>query len=469
MKKPIFVLLRGLKWLALGVVGLVVVVLGCWLLLPDEALNPEARKILEAQPTVPPEQNVYFALVGLIASPELDAVQVGRKLVEDHAAVVREKGFVVRFDASKYWGAHPYKRPIPGGAYCRSHGETAHCLTALRQHRGELEAQLVAQDVYVSRYRALRTYPHHDESMTPAGAMLVSYQPHFDLGELVDASIAFRMEEPAQRAGALGELLEDIRLWERAGRESDVFISRMMYAAILHKKYKLLSELLTESPRLAQEQPDLVAQLTKPLEAPYTDMKRVWRGEFRYGAQWMKSMPLGGITSAFLGLDNEDLSTWQRYLASRLFRYNATVNLYYEEFRSASEFYAQSAADIQAGHDAFAKRRYRANLFDPRYWLYNPVGKDSVSVPAEIYDSYRDRLTDLVGYTRLIELQRQILAARTPPEKIPAFLASVDAALRNPYTGQPMHYDSATNSISFMPKSPNYAKKGAPLVVTLAR
>lgn len=467
MKNMFLAARKALKWLLVAVLGLLVLLLACWFLLPDESLLPEARKILAAPPSVPPDQNAFYPLWGLPASPELDPFQVGRKIVAAQLATFREKGQRGQFDPASFYGAKPYRGRLPAGIYCRSRSETTHCLTALRAHRSELEAQRHAQDVYVQRYRALRNYPHFEQTMTPSfAAPLLSWQTVLALSELVDASIAFDMEHPARRPAALAELQAEIALWRRIGREADFLVDRMVIAKLLFNKYRLLSELLTDYPNIADLNRELLAQMTMPLTLADTDLRRVLNGEFRYGALFFENLAQDPKLLAPTEPDNTP-SGWAEKLAFRLIvRPDATLNLSFSQLTASGNFYAQSAGKIESDASAFFKTREISHL-DPRLWLYNPMGKILVSLPGStLYSSYSSRLHDLAGYTRLIELQRQIAAVQLPGDKVGPFLSSVDAGLRDPHSGQPMTFDSAARTISFQPKDKTNAGTG-PLSVKL--
>ncbi len=466
MKNMFLAARKALKWLLVAVLGLLVLLLASWFLLPDETLHPEARKILAAPPSLPPEQNAFYLLWGLPASPELDPFQVGRQVVAAQLATFRAKGQRTQFDPASFYGAKPYQRRIPSSLYCKSRGETAHCLTALRVHRSELDAQRRAQDVYVQRYRALRNYPHFEQTMTPSpAAPLLSWQTVLALSELVDASIAFDMEYPERRAAALAELQAEIALWRRIGREADFLVDRTIITALLHNKYRLLSELLTDYPAIADQHRELVAQMTMPLTLADTDLRRVLNGEFRYGALLLETMVQDSKQGRQTGLDHE-LPRWVEELALRLFvRSNATLNLNFSLLTDSGNFYAQSAATIEPNADAFFKT-YDVNSLDPRLWLYNPVGKILTSYQGFGMRFQSHKLHDLAGYTRLIELQRQIAAAHLPGDKVGPFLSSVDTSLRDPYSGQPMTFDPVLQTISFRPRS-EMSAGGAPLSVKL--
>ncbi|MEI8324748.1 MAG: hypothetical protein WCH44_05160 [Betaproteobacteria bacterium] len=469
MKKFLGSMLRFFKWLLLGTVGLVVLVLGCWFLLPDQALNPEARKILEAQPVVPAQQNAYYALWGLTASPELDAFAVGRKVVDAQVAAVREKGYGAQFDPASIEGTTTYRRRVPAGTFCKSRGETAHCLTALRAHRGELLAELAAKDVYVRRYRGLRTYPHFEEAMAvTSAAPTLDWSGIREISELVDASIAFDMERPAQRVAALTDLLNEIKLWRLVGNEADLLIDRMAPAALMYSKYRLLSELLAEYPEIASEQGELVAQMSAPLTAADTDLRRALNGEFRGGAFLLQSLDSKGLPYV-LSAPDQEATTFESYITRRLFKPQATINLNFENLSAVAEFYAGSAAQIQSGRDAFSKTRDKISYFEPRWWSYNPIGKILASVAQPDIGRYSDQLHDLLGYTRLLELQRQIAMNRLARDQVCPVVANAGVGLREPYTGQSMNCDSVKQIISFAPKGSNYTKPGVALSVTLTR
>lgn len=465
MKNMFLAARKALKWLLVTALGLLVLLLACWFLLPDETLHPEARNILAAPPRVVPEQNAFYLLLGLPASPELDQFQVGRKIVAAQVVAVREQGYLARFDPSSFHGAKPYQGRIPSVLYCHSSRSTAHCLTALRAHRSELEAERRTQDPYVQRYRALRNYPHFEETTTPAGfAPFIDWQTVLVLGELVDASIAFDMEHPERRAAALAELQQEITLWRRVGREADFLIDRMLIAVLLHHKYRLLSELLTDYPAIADQHRALVAQMTAPLTLADTDLGRVLNGEFRVGALEVENMVQEPKLTPRIGPDQEP-SRWTEKLALRLcMRPTATLNLIFSQLTRSGNFYAQSASQIASRTDAIFET-YQISYLDPRLWLYNPMGKILVSLPGST-QSYSLRLHDLAGYTRLLELQRQIAAAQLPDERVGPLLASVDASLRDPYSGQPMTFDPVSRTISFRPKDEANAKIG-PLSVKL--
>lgn len=460
MKNIFSILFRCIKWLLSGVAITALVVLACWILLPDETLNPDAQLIIEAKPTVPLEQNAYYALLALKASPELDAFEVGKQIVAAQAMAIQAEGYWVDFNETSYWGASPFRTPkMRSGPtlFCKRMAETPNCLLSFRKHLSEIEAELRDLDSYVQRYRSLRNYPYFEEVMVPTAKMpFIAWAPVVHVSELVDAKIALDMAEPSRRVLALNELLVDIELWQKIGGNSDLLITRMMAGSLLRKKYRLASELLNAYPEIALEQKDLLEKITRPLAGADTRVKRVFDGEFRFGALMTQNL------KSQIDVETEGSSAWfglprglNKFMFIGGFKTNATINLQYGHLSAIGDFYSKSGYEIATGLDAFQKEAPTLNELDPRTWLYNPVGKVLALVATSEYGTYAYRLHDLAGYSRLVELQRQIALSHTPSEKIAEFIAAADLNLRDPYTGKAMAYDPVTQTISFATRGSN--------------
>ncbi len=457
MKNIFASLFRCIKWLLCGIAIIALVVLACWILLPDETLNPDAQRIIEAKPIVPPEQNAYYALWGLKASPELDAFEVGRQIVAAQAMAIQTKGYWADFNENSYLGASLLKTPkMRSGPtlFCKRVAETPNCLASFREHRSEIETELRDLDSYVQRYRSLRNYPHFEEVMVLTAKMpFIAWAPVAHLSELMDAKIALDMAEPSRRELALNELQAEIVLWQKVGSSSDLLITRMMAASLLRKKYRLASELLSTYPEVALEQKDLLSKITRPLVDADTSVKRVFDGEFRFGAMMTQNL------KSQIDVDPDGGSAWldlprglNKFMFLVGFKTNATINLQYARLSAVGNFYSKSGPEIADSVDAFQKEPLTLNKFDPRTWMYNPVGKIEALVATPEYGIYAYRLHDLAGYSRLVELQRQLALNRTPPEKMAEFIAAADTNLSDPYTGKPMAFDPVAQTISFTPR-----------------
>ena len=445
---------KTVKW-SLGILAAFVSgIVMSWVLLSDETLNPAARLVMESAPKIAPEQNAFYALWGFKASPELDAFEVGKKIVAAQAAIVRSGDYTTTYNPDVHWGAKPFQSSVMPGRYCKGMSDQHSCLAATRKGRDAIEAELREHDEYVQRYRALRHYSQYEDAMAPTPNMpLLPWTTVMKVAELIDAEIAFNMEQPQKRAAALAELDAEIVLWKSISRGASTMISRLMPVAILGRKYRLASELLTEYPQIANEHRDIVAKITQPLTAEDINMQRLFVGEFRYMALAVHNVRYdANVNSEGVA----QLSVRPKWLAAPweelTFKRNATINMQYRDMSASGIFFSQSAVDILKQQREFNEKLNHYKPYHPSTWLYNPGGKILSSIATPQYRTYAYRIHDLAGYSRLVELQRQLALLRIPLTKTGEMIATVDANLLDPYTGKPMAFDAAAQTISFATK-----------------
>ena len=129
---------RILKWLLFIVAGLVLVVIACWWLLPDEQLNPDAKRLIAVPPSTPVTQNAYFMIWGLRASPEIDPHIAGQHIVSAHQHLLATKSNISDFKIEPFLGPHPLSFPSSNKRYCDI--EKQHCLAVYQGMRPQIEA-----------------------------------------------------------------------------------------------------------------------------------------------------------------------------------------------------------------------------------------------------------------------------------------------------------------------------------------
>ncbi|MEG0919970.1 MAG: hypothetical protein RSD57_04670 [Comamonas sp.] len=81
--------------------------------------------------------------------------------------------------------------------------------------------------------------------------------------------------------------------------------------------------------------------------------------------------------------------------------------------------------------------------------MRNAVGSCVAAMSLPVYLSYLQRVSDLDGSPRLLLLQRKALAESIASADMPAWLETTPQDLRNPYTLQPMQWDTASSSLIF--------------------
>jgi hypothetical protein len=422
MKNIFSILFRCIKWLLSGIAIIALVVLACWILLPDEALNPDAQRIIEAKPIVPPEQNAYYALWGLKASPELDAFEVGKQIVAAQVATaLQPNGYEAEFSPDAYLGVKPLVAPqlrLNKQLFCRPTSNEPNCLAAFSEHRDLIEAELRDLDIYVQRYRSSRNYPHFEDLMIPTANMpFVPWPAINQMAELVDAKIAIDMAEPTKQEAALSELLAEILFWQRIGDETNNLATRIMVAKLVQKKHRLASELIATYPQIAVNHNDLIAKITMPSSSKATNYGHALDGEFLRFERMMQNLKATHNASG-KGSKDDPIRIASMFISISPFKLNATNNLHHVHMSAVGNFYSKSGIEIAAKATAFEIEVNAYTKLDPRFWLYNPLGKYLAGIELVEYKKYAYRLHDLAGYSRLVELQRQLALNRTPPEKI---------------------------------------------------
>lgn len=450
--------------MGIALVSIVMVVIACWWLLPDETLNPGAEKLLTVRPAPPAGQNGYFMFWGMRASPELDPHAVGQKIVAEHGRLVAAKGDLAKFEFESFLGNTPLSIPGPSQRLCAIEKEI--CLAVYQGMQPRIESDLAKHRLVVDHYRAIRGYPDFHEVMSlTLPAPIPQYSPIMKSSDLVDASIALRVAMSATRAAALTELAAEIGSWRRILRQSDTLITKMFSAALLHRKYQLASEIIGAYPDVVRQYPAKLAEMTSPLLVAETNLARSLGGEFRLAAhayrdiRQMTQEPGPGAETG----DPFDKLFNPIYLAGG-YRPNATINRVYSMFQEVMRLSTAPPGEILSGHAALSQKQNDFDLFMPDVFLYNPIGKILVSVAAPDFSAYSFRLHDLAGYSRLIELQRRMVEGDVRPEKRAGFLAGAGPALMDPYSGKPMDWNAANATISFVAHGKRFVKDGRILV-----
>jgi hypothetical protein len=157
MKSILLGVWRIAKWFLAAAISLVLLIIGCWLFWPDEALEPETQRLMNAKSTVPTPDNMYFALLGFGASPDLDQHDVGVKIDGAFAAwrkmnVQQKPKAPELFDVRTFYGKEPIKLPDKYAAPCRP--EAKECLAAIRSAQSTLEERIARYAHYLAQCRS---------------------------------------------------------------------------------------------------------------------------------------------------------------------------------------------------------------------------------------------------------------------------------------------------------------------------
>lgn len=447
------------KWIVLAGVALALTLGAAWLAATNEPLNPEARKIIEQPFVVPAEKNMYFAIWGLRASSELVPSEVGKKIVAAYNQKVSQGETYESFDYRPFLGARNLPEMKSKEVRCTRDKDRGSCIAFWNDKGEEVDDELRAQALLLSRYKALRAYGAFEDAVLPfASSPVPEWEAARHASQLIDAKIAFDMADPNKRLDALVELEAELGLWQRIATGATTMLSRMIATTTMQNKYGLLSELLVEYPEITHTHGESVGRLSQPLPITSADMRRVFEGEFRMFSGTMLDMrrrPHRMATSSLGG----QIAPWEEPVFGLLYKPNASVNKLFRTQREFSTLLAGDASKIAEGARALHEKYGDFQVTNPTSYFYNPIGEILTSITVPAYEQYAYRIHDLIAASRVVELQRQIVLKRTPPQAIDDFLSASDPTLHDPYTKAPMRFDAAKGTLSF--NSPRRLDSGA--------
>jgi hypothetical protein len=458
MKAAFRIALKIFKWLAIGIVSLVIIVVACWFFVPDEKVNPEGEKWLARQAAPPAEQNGYFLLWGLLASRELDPHETGQKIVAEHERQLATDIGLAKFKPETFLGAQPLKAKATRK---RCQIEIEKCLPFYQVTRTDYKTDIANHALQMERYRSLRGYPKFSEKvMTYTVTSPLPYYSTFStMSDLVDADIGFNIATPATRKRALEELALEIELWRRIARESDALITQMIAVNLLNRKYHLASEIMEAYPEVVRQHPDKMAEITAPIPLNESTLTRPLQNEFRLFAQLFGNLD----RASKIMYSNEDFNGKLQDAMLRVgaFKPNASINQAYIRFDETIKLCNKSPKEAVAGRAALMERLSTAE-WKPQTLLFNPIGRMLEVDSAPDFTSYAYRLFDLVGLSRMVELQRRSIVEARPTGRLPN--RPVKDVLANPYTEQPFDWDVAKGTISFIGHGGRNLKDGRTVI-----
>jgi hypothetical protein len=287
---------------------------------------------------------------------------------------------------------------------------------------------------------------------------LPSFAPVLALSDLVDADIGIKIAYPRSRKEALDELAAELDLWRRIARDSDTLITQMVAVNALQRKYHLASEIMQSYPEAARLYMRKMAEIAAPIASKDLSLTRPLQGEFRLVAELCSNLEHAAWTA--WGADTES-RLQSALLRTGAFKPNASINNAWARYQDGIRLFEKGPQETIAGRAALLDR-YGNISWSPGMILYNPVGRILDADATVDFSPYAFRLYDLIGLSRMVELQRRSIDAVRPAGRAAA--NSDRADLVNPYTGQPFEWDVAKGTISFIGHGGRYLKDGRILI-----
>jgi hypothetical protein len=396
----------------------------------DEPLNPEIERLRAPEP-VSMQDNAFPLIYGFPSADDRDPLRTGVAIVEALRDRYRQ-GRAIGLDAEEManlLGGSKLDDAWQAGFQslsCNSRLslECADPLLAELKGGAPLPPRL---DLLVARYERMLAAPRFEENEefdvttpTPAYGLVMR------VGRIRLARSL--LQDPADTF--LARAAEDLAFWRKMLREGRSLIAKMVALAGIRNDLELLSAAMRDR-RFDDDQIASLRSFLRPLSAEERDIGEAFLSELRI-------LLLSHKTVAFVPSD----PSWAIRL---LLQKNATLNEYY--LTSVTPLRLRASLDARTFFEqhGFERLTYSLRFFPPP--LYNLGGKLLLKRQAASYNvqDYISRVHDLDGRIALVLLQAEI---EQSPERSVADVVNASAH-RNPYTGEPMHYDAAAGTVGF--------------------
>lgn len=395
----------------------------------DEPLHPELQRLKTPQP-VSMEDNAYPLVYGFPAADDRDPRAAGLAIVETLRERYREgrRMAVSDEELSRILGGSGFDdawRASFSSLPCNSRFalDCAEQLIADLEHADPNQPRLrVLLDRYGTILHAARFEENQEfDAYTPVPA----YGTLLPVGRI---RLAMSYEhEPTQVF--LARVAEDVAFWKMTLRDGQTLIAKMVALAALRNDLTFLSALMRDRD-LSEEDLEFLRQYLSPFTSEERDIGETFLAELRIALLSEKSLVIPEEGSWTTRLLLQQHATLNEYYFSTILPMQLRASL------SPAEFYRQRG---------YEQLSYSVRAFPPP--LFNLGGKlvlEHIMTENNLQD-YITRVHDLEGRILLVLLQAELesRSERSVPEVVRT------STYKNPYTGEPMDYDEAAQTIRF--------------------
>lgn len=430
------------------VVGVIVVVT-----LGDDSLDPAVERALRVPERLPLESNLYYPITGFTVAGDKDPAGQGYTAVTRVNEVLRARISGETGDTGtkigSIWVESVLDIEDPAKVVCSLKEEG--CIASLRTRRTELLAVADEHPVLMARYRQLANFPEfqtdvrpHLEMPLPRFATLLSTH-RLVLGVQI---LGYLQGDDAQ----LGAVLEDLRFVRRLLAQADNMLTKMVAVAMTADALHAYAALMDRKGSNMDRFPVLA-----PLVGLETSLDSSLTGEFRFVASSLNSIEDNpGRWYAEAGLP-----PWLAAAGLRpLFKPNRTLNQDFSCWQAALAMAGLPPGELITRGPVKETPACKPGWYE---WLVNPIGTVLKSIAGPDFRHYAGRLHDLNGLVTLVNLKRAMRKDRITADGIADYLNAKGEEYFDPYTREPMQWDSETRSLGFSGAQPNLGYDRLPL------
>jgi hypothetical protein len=395
--------------IALGLTAfiLLIVLAGFILNSFDAPLSEQAKVLLTPPPNpYPPHDNLYVAIAGLEGAGQGTIIEMGQERIETYNQAL--DSMLLDPDAALKLNSKWEATKLAFNGNLNLGPQRASSIWAdAKSHRQDITALLASNQQLYQRYLSLHHLHGYYETVRPSylGPLIFAPPP---LRILFLADVANRLQTGLfqQQREALGDLREDLQMWQTVLKGNGTLLSKMLAAAFLHADLILVADLLEDPSADLVRLDDELGPMLLPFDLKDYRIGSAFIAEFRGTAALYKTITGGNAFQA------------------HFFKLNATENMS-----------AAHAAQWAALADSEPTQFYR-NRETNRDWLkqnephltptflYNPVGKILVGLAISQNDSYPLRVLDIAAYQRLVYLAFQLKRQHVATPDVASYLSA---------------------------------------------
>jgi hypothetical protein len=414
----------------------------------DESLGPGPRAALEARhDSTAPEDNLFFAVLGLDFQGDADANELGR---QDYARYLEAARANPGKALSLYQDDSQKRIPLVGGRdlLCGRPRQQEDCVEAILIHRDEMRLAVASNRGLVERYRSLEKYIHFQNPVPlTVNSPMLEWQVFLSAKRLWLTDLALEADS-GHLEDAIDAFRQELAFTRQVLAEPDMLlIDKVVLANSMRMDLAFISD-LARNARLSDSQYSELALSVTPLTADERSLAPVFAREFTAFANILA--PLADPKNAPHLLDSNG-ERWSRRLAgdigAKFLKYNASMNSFWSHVEVNQAISRGSCVDLAANR----KRMRQAAPVPILGHIYNPFGKILSGLAASTGDEYLKSMCDLQGMTSIVGLQLTLGAQRVRDDRIADFVTQSAAVYRDPYTGGPLEWQSSGRSLSFRP------------------
>jgi hypothetical protein len=442
-------LAKGAAWL----LGAAVLLLAAWFGInaTDEALSEEARAAMNVSPLPPPDRDNGFLDFLVLAAPA--EVPTYEAALDRLSAINNQTGG--DFPPAP-WPPFRADARLQRCTFGTARGESAEMPGCVQMALEPwVPGVLEAHAVLLGRYLSMREKPRFINLIDPRSPEnpLPAYQEMLE-GQRVVLIGAARRFHAGDRAGAVREVEREAAFYRRMAADATLLIDKMISFAALDRVALFTAELARRAPRGEAPLWRRLEALAAPLTKAELDVVPSLRRDFANTVRWMQTRRYVRLSEStwemFREFDGRARPWWEP-VSPYLYRPHQTVNWFAARcpfFLAAAE---QPSSELFRAAEA---ARARARALDPApvaRMILNPVGWNHPLISNCDFTDYIARAHGRAGVQTLVQLLVRLHARGiTRSQDVAATLAGpLGRAHADPFTGEPMRYDPATQTIGF--------------------